>query len=94
MFSEKTLIITVSQTSLSDLFESLLPVANNVSLLLDVTCKEDEFTCANKNCIQSSWKCDGDEDCGSGDRSDEEDCSGTEVNYISYLYILSINTCF
>ena len=58
------------------------PLANNASLLLDVTCTEEEFTCTNGNCIQNSYKCDGDDtDCGSGDKSDEVGCPGKKINY-------------
>ena len=52
-------------------------LANNVLLLLDVTCNENEFVCGNGNCVRSSWKCDRDNDCQ--DNSDEEGCSGKKV---------------
>jgi len=35
-------------------------------------CSSDEFTCDNGNCTLSSYKCDGDNDCGDG--SDERHC--------------------
>jgi hypothetical protein len=37
-------------------------------------CSESEFQCANKKCIQKSWRCDNDNDCGDPERSDERDC--------------------
>ncbi|XP_076042677.1 sortilin-related receptor-like [Oratosquilla oratoria] len=36
------------------------------------TCPKNTFQCANNVCINSNWKCDGDNDCG--DNSDEVDC--------------------
>lgn len=33
--------------------------------------------CATKKCIFASWKCDGDDDCNDGLRSDELNCSST-----------------
>ena len=58
-------------------------LANNLSLLLHVTCSEEEFTCANGNSIPNSYKCDGDDtDCGSGDQSDEENCPGKKIKYM------------
>ncbi|WAR05449.1 SORL-like protein [Mya arenaria] len=35
-------------------------------------CAENEFQCSNLRCVNSLWKCDGDNDCG--DFSDEMDC--------------------
>ena len=66
------------------------PLANNASLILDVTCTEEEFTCANGNCIRKRWKCDEDYDCGSGDQSDEEGCPGKTYNYYS-MFLMSKN---
>jgi len=35
-------------------------------------CPVDKFPCSNGNCVNLSWKCDGDNDCG--DNSDETNC--------------------
>ena len=37
--------------------------------VVDASCSDDEFTCANGQCIQKRWACDRDIDCGDG--SDE-----------------------
>ena len=58
-------------------------LANNDLFFIDI-CDKLDFTCANGNCIPSSWKCDGQDDCGSGDRSDEEGCSGKKVKYLMF----------
>merc|ERR1711970_1278685 len=38
-------------------------------------CNRNQFSCDNGNCINASWKCDGDNDCG--DMSDENNCEAT-----------------
>ena len=37
------------------------------------TCKPEEFTCSNGQCIPKGWFCDASEDCIDG--SDEQNCS-------------------
>ncbi|CAB0041166.1 unnamed protein product [Trichogramma brassicae] len=39
---------------------------------INTSCRPDEFTCSNNNCIQKNWICDHDDDCG--DNSDESKC--------------------
>lgn len=39
------------------------------------TCAEDEMRCDNGKCITKKWHCDGEYDCGDGDKSDEANCS-------------------
>ena len=46
--------------------------SNDARFLSVGTCDQDEFTCGNGTCIQSTWRCDGDYDCS--DQSDEEGC--------------------
>lgn len=49
-----------------------------MNLLIDDTCRSDEFTCNNGRCIQNRWVCDKDDDCGDG--SDEAKCMPTKCD--------------
>ena len=53
-------------------------ILNNISNITYFEgCDADEFTCISGDCISSSYKCDGDEDCSDGD--DEEGCPGNLI---------------
>ena len=39
-------------------------------------CEDGYFQCESCFCIPDSYKCDGDNDCGEGDLSDETNCTG------------------
>lgn len=40
----------------------------------NITCAPLEFTCASGRCISAKFVCNGEDDCGDGDGSDETDC--------------------
>lgn len=43
-----------------------------------VSCSEKQFRCLNSSkCIPENWYCDGDNDCGAGDFSDESNCTSS-----------------
>lgn len=48
------------------------------------TCDAGEFSCDSGHCIPSSYRCDGEPDCGLLDNSDEEGCEGKEQPYLKY----------
>ena len=58
-----------------------------------IPCNEDEFTCGNGDCINISWKCDGEVDCDDSDQSDEKDCSGKNFSYL-LLFRIELNCTF
>ena len=45
----------------------------NYSLTAPKTCRPEQFTCSNGQCIPQGWICDDSEDCT--DASDEQNCS-------------------
>jgi len=46
-----------------------------------VACTEDQFQCLNTGrCIDGSWVCDGDNDCG--DISDEQNCRESQFTRV------------
>ena len=45
----------------------------NYSLTAPKTCRPEQFTCFNGQCIPQGWICDDSEDCTDG--SDEQNCS-------------------
>ncbi|XP_064613991.1 LOW QUALITY PROTEIN: SCO-spondin-like [Liolophura sinensis] len=57
------------------------------------TCGKNEFTCDNSKCIPSSFYCDGEEDCGMGDNSDEAKCNETEKCPVVRHFRCQTGTC-
>ncbi|XP_078701664.1 uncharacterized protein LOC144927802 [Branchiostoma floridae x Branchiostoma belcheri] len=55
-------------------------------------CTDDEFACANGQCIRNGWRCDGDDDCG--DNSDCRDFSGTGCHRPGYVYHQPSRLCY
>lgn len=56
-------------------------------LCIDVTrCKDGEFACANGRCIQKSWACDHDDDCGDGSDEPKDSCGMLSFILITYIH--------
>ena len=53
--------------------------------MVTVGCDEGYLTCDNLECIEESWFCDGDQDCGDG--SDEQNCAGTCTILLMKLFL-------
>ncbi|XP_052065149.1 very low-density lipoprotein receptor-like isoform X2 [Mytilus californianus] len=66
-------LITVNSVSLADI------ISNVSSSASDTDCSaNNKFKCKKTGrCIAINWRCDGDDsDCGYGDQSDEQNCTG------------------
>ncbi len=54
-------------------------------MILDASaCEKDEMVCGNGECVNLSWKCDGEDDCG--DNSDEINCGGFSILVLKILF--------
>lgn len=60
------------------------PFANNTCASSANTCAPGFFSCANKLCVPSSYRCDGEDDCG--DRSDESGCSSNKPECPPHMF--------
>ena len=52
-------------------------------------CDANEFSCSNGKCIEASWKCDCENDCG--DSSDEDTCPKGELRLFILLFIVVLD---
>ena len=56
----------------------------NLSFLLAMReCDSSEFQCSNRQCVHSTYQCDGDNDCG--DMSDEQQCETCMCPCVYYI---------
>jgi sortilin-related receptor len=60
------------------------PFANNSCSQSANGCAPGFFSCANKLCIQSTYRCDGEDDCG--DRSDEAGCGSNKPSCPPHMF--------
>ena len=74
---------------------SWLPALSDIQTFLNnlyilTGCGINEFTCANGNCIDAMFECDGGSDCSDG--SDESNCG--KLSTRSFLFLLAGNKLY
>jgi len=54
--------------------------------VVEAGCQEGYFQCDNNRCIRAAYQCDGENDCGFGDDSDERNCKHLLISCFMIFY--------